>query len=95
MINADMRNYEYYLYSGKDEYGQEKLTESAQGFVMMAIYITSQSIQDNINYTGASYIGLTMATVDNSYVIQYGNKRLKVLYVNAMGRYKQIFMCEI
>lgn len=95
MINADMRLYDYYLYSGLDAYGQDKLTEAAQGSIKMAINITSQSIQDNINYIGASYMGLTMAALDNSYVIQYGDKKLKVLYVNPKGRYKQVFMGEI
>lgn len=95
MINADMRFYDYYLYSGLDAYGQDKLTEAAQGSIKMSINITSQSIQDNINYTGASYMGLTMAALDNSYVIQYRDKKLKVLYVNPKGRYKQVFMSEI
>ena len=63
-----------------------------QGTVKMAINITSQSVQDNINYNQAAYIGLTYAPVSDTYVIQYGDKKLKVLYVNTLGRYNQVFM---
>lgn len=95
MINTEMRFYDYFTYGEKDEYGQPQLSEETQGTIKMAINITSQSTQDNINYKDASYIGLTHAAIDDTYVIQYGPEKLKVLYVNPMGRYKQAFMKEI
>ena len=95
MINNDMRVYEYYLYSGKDAYGQEQLSKEPKGTIKMAINISSQSIQDNINYSGANYIGLTNALLDDSFVIQYGAEKLKVLYVNPKGRLKQVFMAKV
>lgn len=101
MINANMRNYDYYLYGEDNDYGQRVLIADEngnpikQGTVKMAINITTQSIQDNINYKNSEYLGLTFSNVDDTYVIQYGDKRLKVLYVNAMGRYKQVFMAEV
>ena len=95
MINTEMRFYDYFTYGEKDEYGQPQLSEVTQGTIKMAINITSQSTQDNINYKDASYIGLTHAAIDDTYVIQYGPEKLKVLYVNPMGRYKQAFMKEI
>lgn len=94
MIN-NMRTYNYYLYKDQDEYGQQTLTESAQGSIKMNIHLTTESTQDNINYTNASYMGLTMAYIDNTFAIAYGDKMLKVLTVNAQGRYKQVFMSEI
>ena len=60
----------------------------------MCIDITSQSIQDNINYAGSQYLGLTFANIDDTYVIKYGDQMLKVLYVNPMGRLKQVFMAK-
>ena len=90
-----MQNYDYFLYQDKDAYGQPQLSEEPKGKVTMSIYITSQTVQDNINYTGANYLGLTTALLDNSYVIQYGDEKLKVLYVNPKGRYKQVFMAKI
>ena len=61
----------------------------------MAIYTTSQAIQDNINYKSANYVGLTYALLDDSYVIQYGDEKLKVLYVTPQGRMKQVFLVKI
>lgn len=101
MINADMRSYDYYLYGADDSYGQKTLISDEnnepikQGSVKMAINITSQSIQDNINYKDSQYMGLTFANVDDTYVIQYGSERLKVMYVNPRGRYKQVFMAAL
>lgn len=95
MINADMRNYNYYTFGEANEYGQAVLSENVQGQIKMAINITSQSIQDNIKYKDAAYIGLTQDKVNDTYVIDYENQKLKVLYVNPKGRYKQVFMSEI
>lgn len=102
MINANMREYNYFLYGEPDEYGQQTLikdetgTPLAQGSIKMSINITSQSIQDNIKYKDATYIGLTHdAKVDDTYVIDYEEGQLKVLYVNPRGRYKQVFMAGI
>lgn len=95
MINADFRLYNYFTFGEDDGYGQPTLSDAPVGQVKMAINITSQSIQDNINYKDAQYIGLTHAEVDDTYVIEYGNGRLKVLYVNPKGRYNQVFLKEM
>lgn len=95
MINADMRLYNYFTFGELDSYGQPQLSQEAQGTIKMAINISSQSIQDNINYKGCSYVGLTHALLDDSYVIQYGDRKLKVLYINPKGRFKQVFLAEI
>ena len=102
MINADMRHYNYFTYGEPDEYGQRTLIKGAdgkplaQGTIKIAINTTSQSIQDNINYKNATYIGLTNnAKVNDTYVIEYGEEQLKVMYVNTYGRLKQVFMAKI
>lgn len=95
MINRDFRAYEYFLYEGKDAYAQPQITEDPQGTIKMAIYIASQAVQDNINYSGANYVGLTHAAIDDSYVIDYNGNKLKVLYVNPQGRLKQVFLADI
>lgn len=95
MINNDMRTYNYFQYGAEDEYGQAQMSAEPVGKLRMAIYITSQSIQDNINYKGASFIGLTYAAIDDSFVIQYGEDKLKVLYVTPANRLKQVFMARI
>lgn len=95
MINADMRLYDYYTYGENNAYGEQVLSKDIVGTIKMAINITSQSIQDNINYKEAAYMGLTHAPIDDTYVIQYGEKKLKVLYVNPKGRLTQAFLAEI
>lgn len=92
MINADMRLYNYFTLGAPDEYGQQQLTENPQGSIKIAINTTSTAIQDNVRYKDASYIGLTQAPIDDSYIIEYGAEKLKVLYVVPKGRYKQAFM---
>lgn len=93
MINTNMRKYPYYTYGESDGYGQPSLSKDVQGTIKIAIYETAQAIQDNINYKNASYVGLTHdSKVNDTYVIEYENKRLKVLYVQPLGRYRQVFM---
>lgn len=95
MINSQMKTYNYFTFGALDEYGQPGLSTEPVGQVKMAINISSQAVIDNINYKDATYIGLTLAEVDDTYVIEYGKERLKVLYVNPIGRYKQVFLKEI
>lgn len=96
MINADMQNYNYYTFSGGDGYGQPVLSKTVQGSIKIAINTTSQSVQENIKYLNATYIGLTLdSAVNDTFVIQYGELKLKVLYVNNKGRYKQVYLTEI
>ena len=95
MINAAMKTYNYFTFGAEDDYGQSRLSDTVQGSIKIAIYNTSTSVQDNINYKDCNYIGLTMAPVDDSYVIEYGNEKLKVQYVLPGGRFKQVFMQQI
>jgi hypothetical protein len=95
MITTDMRLYNFFTFGEKDAYGQAILSKEPIGQIKMAINISSQSIQDNVNYSGANYIGLTHANVDDTYVIEYGNERLKVLYINPKGRMKQVFLAKM
>lgn len=92
MVNTDMRLYNYFAFGEADVYGQSQLSENPEGTIKMAINTISQSIQNNIRYQDCTYIGLTTAEVKDTFVIQYENERLKVLYVNPKGRFKQVFM---
>lgn len=94
MINTNMRTYAYFTLGGADDYGQPVLSD-IKGTVKMAINLNSQTVTDNIKYTDTVYIGLTHdKDIDDTYVIQYGKEKLKVLYVNAFGRYKQVHLGE-
>lgn len=87
-----MRLYDYFTFGEKNACGQSKLSPEVQGQVKMAINVSTQATQDNIQYKNATYVGLTHAEVDDTFVIKYGEERLKVLYVNPKGRLKQVFM---
>lgn len=95
MINCDMRSYNYFTLGDDNGYGSPTLSTEIQGTLKMAINTTSQSVQDNIKYKNATYIGLTHDYVDDSFVIAFGNEKLKVLYVQPKGRFKQVFMSEM
>jgi hypothetical protein len=96
MINAEMRPYDYLTIGLKDAYGQPtmpKITDEPVGSINIAIFNTSTSIQDNINYKDANYIGLTNnANVKDTFVIKYEGQLLKVLYINNKGRYTQVYL---
>ena len=94
MINAQMRTYDCFTFGENNAYGQQTLSNVPVGTIKMAINVSSQSIQDNVNYKNAQYIGLTQAEVNDTYVIKYGEGLLKVLYVNPLGRYKQVFLTD-
>lgn len=95
MITTNMRLYNYFTLGSEDEYGQAILSNEPVGQIKMVINISSQSIQDNINYLNCAYVGLTHAKVDDTYVIEYGDERLKVLYVNPKGRLNQVFLSRM
>ena len=93
MITTDMRPYCFYTIGEANEYGQPAVSEDVKGTIRMTINISSQSIQDNINYKDCSYIGLTTdKSVNDKMVIQYFKEKLKVQYVNPKGRFIQVFM---
>lgn len=93
MINTDMRAYNYFTLGKNNEYGVPTLSDAPIGSVKMAINSTSQAVQDNILFKDASYIGLTHSKeIDDTFIIQYGDERLKVLYVVPKGRLTQVYM---
>ena len=93
MISTDVRTYNYLAIGDKDEYGQPRASTEVKGSIKMAIYISSQTVQDNINYQDCSYVGLTTdKSVNDKMVVLYGSEKLKVQYVNPRGRYYQVFL---
>ena len=94
MINSQIKSYDYYILTTND-YGQDIVSTEPAGQVRMAINIITQNNQDSILYSEAEYIGLTHNKVSDTYVIQYNDTKLKVLYINEMGRYTQVFMTRM
>lgn len=99
MIINKMRLYDYWKVSVNEDYGQEVMPDVETepiGQVKLAIYPTSTGTQDNILYANCSYVGLTYdAEIDDKYIILYEGQRLKVMYKQPNGRFKQVFMKRI
>lgn len=99
MIIGNFRYYDYWRITVNEEYGQEVLPDAAAepiGQVKLSIYPTSTGTQENILYANCSYVGLTYdAEIDDKYIIQYGKERLKVMYIQPIGRYKQVFLKRV
>lgn len=99
MINAMMREYNYFLISAEtNSYGQHTLIKNEdgepiiQGTIKMAISIASQSVNENITYKGANYVGLTHdKNISDYYVIDYNGKYLKVQYITD-SRFKVAYL---
>lgn len=93
MIMCDMKECNFYTYGGKNSYGQPQLSEQPQGTIKIAIYTVSNALQQNILYKDAAFVGLTTdAGVNDTYVIEYEKERLKVLFVQQKGRFKQVHL---
>lgn len=95
-IQAQMKEYPYSLYStSRNAYGETTTNYLPIGNIRMAINLSNQATNNYITYAEADYIGLTKDEVDDQYIIHYGNEKLKVKYVNPIGKYKQVAMVRI
>ena len=95
MINAQMTEYKYYPMK-ENEYGEAIIDEGSFGTILIAINLINQAISDNPLYTNATYIGITFnKEISDKHIVKYGNQKLKVLYVNPIGRYKQVYMATM
>lgn len=95
MITTKKHKHPYYLYEGNNAYGQPELSAEKKGYISMAIIELSQNLIDNIKYKNASFLGLTMQNITDKHVIDYKGTKLKVLYINNAGRYKQVFLGDM
>lgn len=98
MINTKYCVYNFFTLGPSDAYGQQTISQQPTGQIKAAIFTRSQSAQDNILYQDAQYLALTHDTkVDDTYIIEYGQERLKVLYVaeTAQNRPRQIFLSRM
>ncbi len=95
MINIELKSYNFYTLGDIDTYGQPQVSATPTGSIVMAIFPITHSIGDNVIYSNATYMGLTRELIDDKYIVDYRGERLKVLYVQPMGRFKQIYMAKM
>lgn len=84
-----MKQYNYRTCEVFDEYGDAVISNDVKGTIKMCINVISQN---NELFDGSTFLGLTQAEVNNTYVIEYEDLKLRVLYVQPKGRYKQVYM---
>lgn len=95
MITTRMRTYDCFaLGETEDAYGERVVSENPIGSIKMSITFISNTISESAVYADCEYLGLTYADIKDTYVIQYGEDRLKVKYVIPQGRYKQVFLAR-
>lgn len=95
MINTNMKYYSFSSLGDLDEYGQP-ITSADKAFIKISITPNIPTMVDNIKYSDATYVGLTLdKNINDTYVINYNGEKLKVLYVNPAGRYKYVYMSEM
>jgi hypothetical protein len=93
MINTRMKDYDYYLVSEDNGYGQLTISKEIQGTVKLSISTITKAVLDDVRYSEANYLGLTYdKNINDTYVIKYGDELLKVQFVIPDGRYTQVFM---
>lgn len=98
MISAKAKFYNYHTLGEVDAYGMPqipKVTDTPKGQIKMSIFHSTLANQDNIKYKDCTYIGLTLAEVKDTFVIDFNGVLLKVLYINPDARVKQVFLKEI
>ena len=92
-IRNQMKSYNFYTLEDElNDYGEHEAAQTASGTIEMAINLKTETMKDYILYSQAQYIGLTADSITDKYIIEYGNEKLKVLYVNTFGRLNQAFM---
>lgn len=91
MINRQMKLYSLWRLGSLNAYGQPTARDTKQK-IKMAINLLSQTTADNIAYKDAQYIGLTFYPITDKDIVINGQEKLKVIYVNKMGRINQVFM---
>lgn len=93
MINSRMQEYDYYLLTEDNGYGQLTISKEKQGTVKLSISTITKAVLDDVRYSEANYLGLTYdKNINDTYVIKYGDELLKVQFVIPDGRYTQVFM---
>ena len=93
MIQNNMKLYNYYTLDEIDDYGTNQVSEKISGQVKLSIFLQTKQLSDNSIYKEAQFTALTNdKDINEKYLIEYNNMLLKVLYINDLGRYRQIYL---
>ena len=93
MIQNNMKLYNYYTLDEIDDYGTNQVSQQVSGQVKLSIFLQTKQLSDNSIYKEVQFTALTNdKDINEKYLIEYNNMLLKVLYINDLGRYRQIYL---
>lgn len=96
MIQSNMKLYNYYVLNELDDYGTNQASEEVKGQVKLSIFLQTKQLSDNSIYKDTQFTALTNdKDINEKYLIEYNEKLLKVLYINDLGRYRQVYLGSI
>lgn len=96
MIQSNMKLYNYYVLDELDDYGTNQASEEVKGQVKLSIFLQTKQLSDNSIYKETQFTALTNdKDINEKYLIEYNEKLLKVLYINDLGRYRQIYLGSV
>lgn len=96
MIQSNMKLYNYYVLNELDDYGTNQASEEVKGQVKLSIFLQTKQLSDNSIYKETQFTALTNdKDINEKYLIEYNEKLLKVLYINDLGRYRQVYLGSI
>ena len=96
MIQSNMKLYNYYTLDELDDYGTNQASEEIKGQVKLSIFLQTKQLSDNSIYKDTQFTALTNdKDINEKYLIEYNEKLLKVLYINDLGRYRQVYLGSI
>lgn len=96
MIQNNMKLYNYYTLGELDDYGTNQSSEEVKGQVKLSIFLQTKQLSDNSIYKETQFTALTNdKDINEKYLIEYNEKLLKVLYINDLGRYRQVYLGSV
>lgn len=92
VINRDMREALVYVLGENDEYGQPTLNPENPIKITLTFGLFNHSPVEDPRYQDVMYTGLTTYNLTDKNVIQIGDSKFKVKFVNPFGRLNQVFL---
>ena len=75
-----------------DEYGQETLDLENSSTIHLTFGLFNHHDTEDVRYQDVEYTGLTFDNLTDNNVIQIGDNKYKVKFVNPYGRINQVFL---
>lgn len=92
VINRSMREALKFALGADDEYGQATLDTENPSTIHLTFGLYNHKEVEDVRYQDVEYTGLTFDNLTDNDVIQLGEDKYKVKFVNPFGRINQVFL---